>query len=61
MGGSARNPNKWYVENERYDTITNEWSGNIMPNLPYYLIATTALKLKERYIYLIGGLNYHHY
>ncbi len=46
-----------YLEScERYDMIQDKWKN--YSQLPEQLIATTATKFEERYIYLIGGLNH---
>ena len=40
--------------------ITNKWEdfGDLCP---YHLVAVTAGKYKERYIFTVGGLNYDEY
>ena len=58
MGGSQGK--SYPIQSERYDVLNDQWD-DFGPPLPYLLIAPTAFKVKERYIFLIGGLNYNMY
>lgn len=58
MGGSQGK--SYPIQSERYDVLSDQWE-DFGPPLPYLLIAPTAFKVKERYIFLIGGLNYNMY
>ena len=44
-------------ETERYDILGDSWE-DFSPMVDFSLVAPTAIKVKERYIFLIGGLNY---
>lgn len=41
---------------ERYDVINDNWED--MPELPIHLIALTAISVKNRFIYVVGGFSY---
>ena len=45
------------LQGERYNIITDEWE-YFGDKWPYHLIAVTAGKFKERYIFSAGGINY---
>ena len=48
------------IPNERYDILGDQWS-NYDPPLDIDLVAPNAFKVSERFIFLIGGLNYMHH
>ena len=55
IGGSTKYEEK--VQNERYDILADKWE-DFEPSLDFELVAPNAFKVSERYIFIIGGLNY---
>ena len=45
------------LQAERYNILTDQWE-YFGGNWPYHLIAVTAGKFKDRYIFTVGGINY---
>ena len=45
------------LQGERYTILTDQWE-YFGDKWPYHLIAVTAGKFKERYIFIAGGINY---